>query len=108
MVDPMHGNSRIENNLKVRRFDDILAETKAFFAIARAERIHPAGLHLEMSPDNVTECIGDAGPNDAAGMGFNFQSLCDPRLNAAQAEQLVAMMASLLADHWLPHRGKVG
>ena len=95
MVDPMHGNSRIENDLKIRRFDDIAAETQSFFAIAKAEGVHPAGLHLEMSPDNVTECIGDAGPDDAAGMGLNFQSLCDPRLNAAQAEQLVRMVASL-------------
>ena len=95
MIDPMHGNSRIEGNLKVRRFDDIMAETRAFFAIARAEGIHPAGLHLEMSPDDVTECIGPSGPDDAAGMGLNFQSLCDPRLNAAQAAQLVAMVADL-------------
>jgi 3-deoxy-7-phosphoheptulonate synthase len=93
MVDPMHGNSRVEGGLKVRRFDDIMAETRSFFAIAKAEGIHPAGLHLEMSPDNVTECIGGAGPDDAAGMGLNFQSLCDPRLNAAQAEQLVASLA---------------
>lgn len=95
MLDPMHGNSRIEGDLKVRRFDSILTETRAFFAICRAEGIHPAGLHLEMSPDDVTECIGDAGPDDATGMGLNFQSLCDPRLNAAQAEQLVAMVAGL-------------
>ncbi len=95
MIDPMHGNSRIENNLKVRLFDDILAETRSFFAIAKAEGVRPAGLHLEMSPDNVTECIGVAGPDDSAGMGLNFQSLCDPRLNAAQAEQLVAVVAGL-------------
>ena len=46
-----------------------------------------------MSPDDVTECIGGRGPDDTAGMGLNFQSLCDPRLNAAQAEQLVASLA---------------
>ncbi len=95
MIDPMHGNSQIEGNLKVRRFDDIMAETRSFFAIGKAEGVYPAGLHLEMSPDNVTECIGTAGPDDAAGMGLNFQSLCDPRLNAAQAGELVAMVASL-------------
>ena len=94
MIDPMHGNSRVEGDRKVRRLDDILSETRAFFDIAKAEGIHPAGLHLEMSPDDVTECIGTAGPDDAAGMGLNFQSPCDPRLNAAQAEQLVAMVAS--------------
>ena len=97
MIDPMHGNSRIEGERKVRRLHDIMAETRAFFEIAKAEGVHPAGLHLEMSPDNVTECIGDAGPDDAAGMSINFQSLCDPRLNAAQAEQLVRMVASLIS-----------
>ena len=95
MTDPMHGNSRIEGARKVRRFDDILAEARAFFAIAQAEGVHPAGLHLEMSPKDVTECIGASGPANAAGMGHNFQSLCDPRLNAAQAEQLVRMVAAL-------------
>jgi len=95
MIDPMHGNSRIEGAQKVRRFDDILAEAHAFFAISEAEGVHPAGLHLEMSPDDVTECIGASGPDDAAGMAINFQSLCDPRLNAAQAEQLVRMVAGL-------------
>ena len=95
MTDPMHGNSRIEGNRKVRRLDDIMAEARAFFAIAKAEGVRPAGLHLEMSPDDVTECIGSAGPDSAAGMGLNFQSLCDPRLNGAQAEQLVRMVAAL-------------
>ncbi|MCY7281422.1 MAG: 3-deoxy-7-phosphoheptulonate synthase [Sphingomonas bacterium] len=95
MTDPMHGNSRIEGARKVRMFDDILAEARAFFAIAKAEGVHPAGFHLEMSPADVTECIGASGPDDAAGMAINFQSLCDPRLNAAQAEQLVRMVASL-------------
>lgn len=97
MIDPMHGNSRIEDQRKVRRLADIKAETRAFFEIAKAEGAHPAGLHLEMSPDDVTECIGDAGPDDAAGMAINFQSLCDPRLNAAQAEQLVRMVASIIS-----------
>ena len=59
--------------------------------------MNPAGVHLEMSPDDVTECIGDAGPDDAAGMAINFHSLCDPRLNAAQAEQLVRMVESLIS-----------
>lgn len=94
MIDPMHGNSRVEGDRKGRRLDDILAETRSFFAIAAAEGVQPAGLHLEMSPDDVTECIGSPGPGSAAEMGLNFQSLCDPRLNAAQAEQLVRMVAS--------------
>ena len=97
MIDPMHGNTEIEEDLKVRRVEDIRAEARAFFAIADAEGVHPAGLHLEMSPDAVTECIGASGPASAADMAINFQSLCDPRLNAAQAEQLVRMVAELAA-----------
>jgi 3-deoxy-7-phosphoheptulonate synthase len=97
MIDPMHGNGGIEGEIKVRRVEDIRAEARAFFAIARAEGVHPSGLHLEMSPDAVTECIGDSGPASAAEMAINFQSLCDPRLNAAQAEQLVRMVAGLAA-----------
>lgn len=95
MIDPMHGNGRVEGARKVRRFDEILAETRSFFAIAQAEGVHPAGLHLEMSPDDVTECIGASGPKNVGGMAINFQSLCDPRLNAAQAEHLVRMVTSL-------------
>jgi 3-deoxy-7-phosphoheptulonate synthase len=97
MIDPMHGNSRVDGTRKVRRVDDIVAETRDFFTIARSEGARPAGLHVEMSPDAVTECIGESGPTSAAEMAINFQSLCDPRLNAAQAEQLVRMVAGLLA-----------
>ncbi len=98
MIDPMHGNGRLEGSRKVRRFDDILAETRDFFAIARAMDVHPAGLHLEMSPDDVTECVGRGGPDSADGMGHNFQSLCDPRLNAGQAEEVVRMVADLIPE----------
>jgi 3-deoxy-7-phosphoheptulonate synthase len=97
MIDPMHGNSRVEGKRKVRRLDDILSETRSFFEIAAAEGGHPGGLHLEMSPDDVTECIGASGPASAEEMAINFQSLCDPRLNAAQAGQLVAMVAGMIA-----------
>jgi len=95
MIDPMHGNGRIEGARKVRRIDDIIAETRSFFAIAREVGVHPAGLHLEMSPDDVTECVGRGGPGDVDGMAINFQSLCDPRLNPAQAAELVRMVAKL-------------
>lgn len=97
MSDPMHGNSRIEDGRKVRTLADILAETRMFFSIAASERVRPAGLHLEMSPDDVSECIGPGGPGNFAEMGLNFQSLCDPRLNAVQAEQVVRAAAELIS-----------
>ncbi|MEO7814961.1 MAG: 3-deoxy-7-phosphoheptulonate synthase, partial [Sphingomicrobium sp.] len=95
MIDPMHGNGRIEDGRKVRRVSDMLAETRAFFAIARASGVHPAGLHLEMSADEISECVG---ADEAASVGHNFQSLCDPRLNAGQAAELVRLVVSLAPE----------
>ncbi|WP_343345110.1 3-deoxy-7-phosphoheptulonate synthase [Sphingomicrobium sp. XHP0239] len=93
IVDPMHGNTVMESGRKVRHYDAILAETRAFMAIARAEGIVPGGVHLEMSPDAVTECIGGGGPVSAAALDRAYRTACDPRLNGAQAERLVADMA---------------
>ena len=56
--DPMHGNTKIINNVKTRYFSDILEEIKYFKEISNAESIHPGGLHLEITPENVTECLG--------------------------------------------------
>ncbi len=95
MIDPMHGNGRIEGARKVRRLSDMLTETCAFFAIARANGVHPAGLHLEMSAEDVVECVGR---DDAAGASHNFQSLCDPRLNAGQAAEVLRLVASLVPE----------
>ena len=95
MIDPMHGNGRIEGSRKVRRVADMLTETRAFFAIARESGVYPAGLHLEMSADDVSECVG---PDDTVSVGHNFQSLCDPRLNAEQAVRLVQMVAGLVPE----------
>lgn len=92
MTDPMHGNGRIEHGRKVRRMSDMLAELRAFFAIARANDVHPAGLHLEMTPADVTECIAD----DAADGGQAFEGVCDPRLNPAQAEAMARCVAELV------------
>ena len=60
-IDPMHGNTRKANNgYKTRPFDRILAEVKSFIEIAQAEGVHPGGVHLEMTGQNVTECLGGA------------------------------------------------
>ena len=95
MIDPMHGNGRIQGSRKVRWMDDMAAETRAFFAIAQAQGVHPAGLHLEMSADDIVECDG---PDEGSGEGHNFQSLCDPRLNAGQAALLVRTAAGRVAE----------
>jgi len=96
-IDPMHGNTSMAGKRKVRRLPDILAEVDAFFAIARAEGVHGAGIHLEMSALDVTECIGGRGPSSIDELEKNWLTACDPRLNRAQAIDLAAHVADLLA-----------
>lgn len=95
-IDPMHGNTSMVGKRKVRRLPDILAEIDAFFAIARAEGMHGAGVHLEMSALDVTECIGGRGPASIDELDKNWLTACDPRLNGAQAIDLAAHVAALL------------
>ena len=96
-IDPMHGNTSMTGKRKVRRLPDILAEIEAFFAIARAEGVHGGGVHLEMSALDVTECIGGRGPASIDELDKNWLTACDPRLNRAQAIDLAAHIAALMA-----------
>ncbi len=95
-VDPMHGNPRLdENGVKTRSFSDILHECKIFVDVCRAERVHPGGLHLEMTGKNVTECLG--GADEVSDLSCNYETRCDPRLNASQALELAFAVAEHLA-----------
>jgi 3-deoxy-7-phosphoheptulonate synthase len=96
-IDPMHGNTTMSGKRKLRRLPDILAEVDAFFAIARAEGVHGGGVHLEMSALDVTECLGGRGPASLDELDKNWLTACDPRLNRAQAIDLAAHVAALLA-----------
>jgi len=96
-IDPMHGNTSMSGKRKVRRLPDILAEIDAFFAISKAEGVHAGGVHLEMSALDVTECIGGRGPASVDELEKNWLTACDPRLNHAQAIDLAAHVAALLA-----------
>ncbi len=95
-IDPMHGNTTMSGTRKVRRLPDILAEIDLFFAIARAEKVHGGGVHLEMSALDVTECIGGRGPGSIDELERNWLTACDPRLNRAQAIDLAAHVVGLL------------
>ena len=95
MSDPMHGNTLQRGSIKLRRIEDILSETADFFAIARAEKVHPGGVHLEMSALPVTECIGGRGPSSIDELADNYLSMCDPRLNHDQAIDLASAIAKL-------------
>ena len=96
-IDPMHGNTLTANNgYKTRPFDRILAEVKSFIEIAEAEGVHPGGVHLEMTGQNVTECLGGARSVSEGDLGDRSHTHCDPRLNGEQALELAFLVAEKL------------
>jgi 3-deoxy-7-phosphoheptulonate synthase len=96
-IDPMHGNTlQAANGYKTRPFDRILSEVKAFVEIARAEGVHPGGVHLEMTGQNVTECLGGARAVEETDLADRYHTHCDPRLNADQALELAFLVAEKL------------
>jgi 3-deoxy-7-phosphoheptulonate synthase len=96
--DPMHGNTvESPTGYKTRLFDDILTEVRAFFEVHAALDSHPGGLHVELTGEDVTECLGGAyriGHDDLSG---RYESACDPRLNTSQALELAFLVAEMLA-----------
>ncbi len=100
ICDPMHGNTvRAANGYKTRSFQTIMREIETFFAVHRAEGTWPGGIHLEMTGDAVTECIGGARALKEANLADRYHTHCDPRLNAEQALEVGFLVANLLAQH---------
>jgi 3-deoxy-7-phosphoheptulonate synthase len=96
-IDPMHGNTLIAaNGYKTRPFERILAEVKSFIEIAQAQGVHPGGVHLEMTGQNVTECTGGARALSEGELGDRYHTHCDPRLNGEQALELAFLVAEKL------------
>ncbi|KAL9228731.1 hypothetical protein vseg_004280 [Gypsophila vaccaria] len=95
--DPMHGNTiKAPCGLKTRPFDAILAEVRAFFDVHDQEGSYPGGVHLEMTGQNVTECIGGAQTVTFDDLGSRYHTHCDPRLNASQSLELAFIIAERL------------
>ncbi|HNJ48308.1 MAG TPA: 3-deoxy-7-phosphoheptulonate synthase class II, partial [Novosphingobium sp.] len=95
--DPMHGNTvKSSSGYKTRPFDRILSEVKSFIEIAQAEGVHPGGVHLEMTGQNVTECLGGARALTEGELADRYHTHCDPRLNAAQSIELAFLLADML------------
>jgi 3-deoxy-7-phosphoheptulonate synthase len=91
--DPMHGNTIKSNTgYKTRPFDNILREVKTFFDVHRAEGSIPGGVHLEMTGQNVTECMGGAQDITDSDLQDRYNTRCDPRLNASQALELAFLL----------------
>ncbi len=95
--DPMHGNTITSNSgYKTRPFDRILSEVKSFFTIHASEGTHAGGVHLEMTGQDVTECIGGARAITYEDLNDRYHTVCDPRLNAEQSIDMAFLIAELL------------
>jgi len=95
--DPMHGNTfTAPNGRKTRDFNDIVAEITGFVRAHRAEGTWPGGIHVELTGENVTECLGGSeklGNND---LDTRYETVCDPRLNARQSLDLAFQISELI------------
>ncbi|KAH7687508.1 DAHP synthetase class II protein [Dioscorea alata] len=95
--DPMHGNTtKAPCNLKTRSFDSIRSELRAFFNVHEQEGSYPGGVHLEMTGQNVTECIGGSKVVTYDDLSSRYHTHCDPRLNASQSLELAFAIAERL------------
>ncbi|KAI0393746.1 phospho-2-dehydro-3-deoxyheptonate aldolase-like protein [Xylariaceae sp. FL0594] len=99
--DPMHGNTRSTGTgIKTRRFDDVFEELRQTLSVHREEGSYLGGVHLELTGDPVTECLGGSEGLDEDDLSTNYTSFCDPRLNERQALEL----AFLIADSYRKER----
>ena len=99
VCDPMHGNTfSTDDGHKTRHFDDVLAEMTEFFKAHRQAGTHPGGVHLELTGDDVTECLGGGGELGAGDLGTRYETMCDPRLNGSQSLDLAFRIAELLRN----------
>ena len=97
VTDPMHGNGiTTPTGYKTRRFDDVVEEVRGFFEAHRAVGTFPGGIHVELTGDDVTECLGGSEQIDEAALATRYESLCDPRLNHMQSLELAFLVAEEL------------
>ena len=97
VCDPMHGNTfQAASGHKTRHFDDILSELRSFFSVHRAEGTWPGGVHVELTGEDVTECLGGGQDVLDSELDRNYLTICDPRLNASQSLDLAYRVAELL------------
>ncbi len=96
MSDPMHGNTfKHASGYKTRHFDDVMREIEGFFAACSKAGVWPGGVHLELTGDDVTECLG--GLDDLDDLESRYETRCDPRLNGRQGLDLAFRVSELLS-----------
>jgi 3-deoxy-7-phosphoheptulonate synthase len=97
VCDPMHGNTReAASGHKTRFFDDVIAEVEGYFDVHRSLGTYPGGIHIELTGDDVTECIGGTGGVAEADLHERYETACDPRLNRQQSLELSFLVADML------------
>jgi len=98
ITDPMHANGiTTANGYKSRRFDDVLDEVKGFFEVHRFLGTFPGGLHVELTGDDVAECLGGSEQIDEKTLESRYETVCDPRLNHSQSLELAFLVAEELS-----------
>jgi 3-deoxy-7-phosphoheptulonate synthase len=95
--DPMHGNTHESSTgYKTRHFDRIVDEVLGFFEVHRSLGTHPGGIHVELTGDDVTECLGGAQQISDLDLHGRYETACDPRLNTQQSLELAFLVAEML------------
>ena len=97
--DPMHGNTYTsDNGRKTRDFEAVIAEIEGFVRAHRAEGTWPGGIHVELTGEDVTECIGGADELNDDDLAHRYETVCDPRLNGRQSLELAFRTAELIRN----------
>jgi len=99
VCDPMHGNTyEAPSGYKTRKFDDVLDEVRGFFEVHKKLGTHPGGIHIELTGDDVTECVGGGEQISHDDLSSRYETACDPRLNHTQSLELAFLVAEMLRD----------
>ncbi len=99
VCDPMHGNTfESKNGYKTRNFEDVLDEVRGFFEVHKRLGTHPGGIHIELTGDDVTECLGGGDQVSEKDLESRYETACDPRLNHSQSLELSFLVAEMLRD----------
>ena len=97
--DPMHGNTfEAANGFKTRAFNDVCDEVNGFFDVHRDLGTWPGGVHIELTGDDVTECVGGVDELREEDLATRYETACDPRLNRNQSLELAFMVAERLRE----------
>lgn len=95
----MHGNTiESASGYKTRHFDDVVEEVTGFFEVHQELGTIPGGVHVELTGEDVTECLGGADDIVDANLGDRYETACDPRLNVGQSLELAFLVASMLQE----------